>query len=169
MQHKPIALRNQTNLAVSDILDLIGYVKKVRPDVNLAKKSDICYATENRQEAVIAAIGKAGVELMIIFGSGPTKNQPSSNSMRLAEVATKTGVQAHLIEDISEIESLWFSNTRRVGVSAGASADPTRVAEFLAVMRAMDLRNNQIIKVVVDDEPQVFAAARNFDFRHDGF
>jgi len=169
LKDKPIAVRNQTTLAVSDLLDLISYIKKIRPDVNLAKKSDICYATENRQKAILETIASSEVDLMIIFGSGPNTRQPSSNSIRLREIVESLDVDvaSHLVEDISEIQAKWFDGVKTVGISAGASADPKRMAEFLAVARSIGLRNNQIVRIEVDEELQVFAPACDFDFSKD--
>ena len=159
-----VALRSQTTLALADLLEMVEYIKSKRPDINLPKKSDICYATENRQKAVVEVIGKAGADLMIIFGSDETKRTPSSNSMRLRDVAQDMGVKAYLVEDVWEIQAEWFSGARRIGISAGASAAPERVMEFLLVMMTIGLQNNQIEKIVVTEESQVFAPAKTFDF-----
>jgi 4-hydroxy-3-methylbut-2-enyl diphosphate reductase len=159
-----LALRSQTTLAVSNLESLIDYIKTKRPDLNLPNKSDICYATENRQEAVIVAIVSCGVDLMIIFGSDETKRQPSSNSIRLREVSEKHNVKAHLVENVAEIQSEWFEEATNVGVSAGASGDPKRVAEFLVCLCEIGLKSNQLQRVTVADEPQVFTPARSFDF-----
>ncbi len=160
-----VALRSQTTLAVSDLSDLIDYIKDKRPDLNLPKVSDICYATENRQEAIVQAIISGGAQVMIIFGSNETKRQPSSNSIRLREVAESHGIPAYLVEDIGEIKSEWFRDVETIGLSAGASADPKRVAEFLDLMRSIGVKNDQIQRITVAQEPQVFAPARDFDFR----
>jgi 4-hydroxy-3-methylbut-2-enyl diphosphate reductase len=161
-----IALRSQTTLAVSDLSELADYVKEKRPDLNLPKKSDICYATENRQTAVVETITDGGAELMIIFGSDETKRQPSSNSIRLREVSESRGVRAHVVEDIGEVKAEWFDGISRVGVSAGASANPKRVAEFLQVMRNVGVKDDQILTMSVAEESQVFADSKDFDFRN---
>src|SRR3989344_1332580 len=131
-----IGLRSQTTLDYENLSGLIGYIQERRPDLNLPKTEDICYATHNRQEAVIAAISRSGAELMIIFGSDETKSQPSSNTIRLREVSNNNGAKrSRIVEDISEIESGWFNGISVVGVSAGASAPPIRVSEFLMTLK----------------------------------
>lgn len=159
-----IAIRNQTTLAYYDLLGLIAYVRERRPDVNEAKTADTCFATQDRQEAIIAAIEDAGASLAIIFGSDETKRAPSGNSIRLRDISKNHGAYAYLIEDISEINPNWFTLSPIVGVSAGASAAPQRVIEFLSALRGIGLRNDQIRKITVAQEPQVFAPARGFDF-----
>ena len=160
----PLALRTQTTLAVEDTLELIETVLAVYPDLNLANHSDICFATQNRQEAIIKTITDAQVDCMIIFGSDESKRQPSSNSIRLREVATEQGVPAFLVEDITEIDAKWLEQSRKIGLSAGASADPKRVAEMLACLTELGVRSDQICRLTVKDESQVFAAAKSFDF-----
>ena len=160
-----LGVGSQTTLNQRDISGKIAYIKKLRPDVELPKKEDICYASQNRQDAVVAAIAKAGVELMIIFGSDETKRQPSSNTIRLREVSSQNGAKrASVVEDVSEIKPDWFNDISIVGVSAGASADPKRVSEFLICMREVGLRRQQLQRITVAEEPQVFASVRDFDF-----
>lgn len=164
VEGEKLALRSQTTLAVGDLEELIEYIESKRPDLNLPNKSDVCYATHNRQEAVIQTIVGNGAQLMVIFGSNETKRNPSSNSIRLREVAQNLDTSAYLVEDISEIKAEWFRGVSRIGVSAGASAAPERVAEFLVCMRAIGLKNSQIARVTVAEEPQVFTPAKRFDF-----
>ncbi len=164
LKEEKLALRSQTTLAVGDLEELVEYIRSKRSDLNLPAKSDVCYATHNRQEAVIQTIVGSGAQLMLIFGSDETKRSPSSNSIRLREVVQSLGVPAFLVEDVSEIKSEWFRGSSRIGVSAGASAAPERVAEFLACMSAIGLKNSQIARVTVAEEPQVFAPAKRFDF-----
>lgn len=164
MKDVPIALRTQTTLAVEDTLDLIEFVKSLRADLNLPSHSDICFATQNRQEAIIKAISLTGVDNIVIFGSHEGKRKPSSNSIRLREVAIEHGVGAVLVEDIGEIEASNLRQCRRLGISAGASADPKRVAEMLAALRELGLTNDRIKRLTVAEEPQVFASAKSFDF-----
>lgn len=160
----PLALRTQTTLAVEDTLELIETVLAVYPDLNLASHTDICFATQNRQEAIIKTITDAGVDCMIIFGSNESKRQPSSNSIRLREVAVEQNVPAFLVEDITEIDASWLTPFKKIGLSAGASADPKRVAEMLVCLGEAGVGYNQITRLTVKEEPQVFAAARSFDF-----
>lgn len=159
-----IAIRNQTTLAYHDLLGLVAHVRERRPDVNEAKTADTCFATQNRQEAIIAAIEDAGANLAIIFGSDETKRTSSGNSIRLRDISKNHGADAYLIEDISEVKPDWFARSQIVGVSAGASAAPQRVVEFLSALRGIGLRNDQVRKITVAKEPQVFAPTRTFDF-----
>lgn len=160
----PIALRTQTTLAVEDTLDLIEFVKSLRSDLNLPSHSDICFATQNRQEAIIKAISLAGVDNIVIFGSHEGMRKPSSNSIRLREVAKEYGAAAVLVEDIGEIEASNLRQCKKLGISAGASADPKRVAEMLAALRELGMTNDRIKRLTVAEETQVFVSAKRFDF-----
>lgn len=160
-----IAISTQTTLAYTDLLDLIDFVVSKRADIVLPKVDDVCYATQNRQEAVAEVIKRGDVQLVIVFGSDESKGvYRSNNSISLRDVAIKHGTKSYLVEDVSEIKAEWFKGVNRIGVSAGASAAPERVVEFLACFRQIGLRNNQILRITVAAEPQVFAPARRFDF-----
>lgn len=160
-----LALRSQTTLAMRDLMQMIEFIQSIRPDLDLSKVSDICFATDDRQEAILASIQNAGAELLIIFGSDETKRQPSSNSIRLREVAEGADAKAYLVEDITEIKPEWFEGISRVGVSAGASAEPKRVAEFIMCLRDLGLTPDRLIRVKVADESKItFANAHRFDF-----
>lgn len=158
-------LRTQTTLAHNEIVDLIEYIKKQRPDVDLPRSiDDICFATQNRQDAIINAIVNAGVEEMIIFGSDENSRTPSSNTIRQREVAQGHGASAHIVENIGTIKSEWFRNIKALGIAAGASADPKRVSEFLKAIKNSGIRSEQIFRATVAEERMVFAEARRFDF-----
>lgn len=160
-----LGVRSQTTLNFEDIKDKIAYIKSLRPDVDLPKKEDICFASQNRQEAIVRAITVAGAELIIIFGSDESKRQPSSNTIRLREVSEESGAQlACIVEDISEIKAEWFNGITNVGVSAGASAPPAKVGEFLICLKQIGLKSSQLQRITVAEEPQVFAQVRDFDF-----
>lgn len=105
----------QTTLSVDDTLDIIVALQKRFPSIEGPRKDDICYATQNRQDAVRNL--SADVDLLIVVGS---KN--SSNSNRLRELALKTGTQSYLVDTADDVESSWFDNVTRVAVTAGASA-----------------------------------------------
>ncbi|RIX46805.1 MAG: 4-hydroxy-3-methylbut-2-enyl diphosphate reductase [Rhodocyclales bacterium GT-UBC] len=115
--HSPdqLSFVTQTTLSVDDASKVIGALKERFPDVQGPKKDDICYATQNRQDAVKALAEQC--DLVIVVGS-----PNSSNSRRLKEVAVARGVEGYLVDGPDEIESVWLSGKRRVGVSAGASA-----------------------------------------------
>ncbi len=111
----PLAYVTQTTLSVDDASRVIAALKAKFPDIKEPKKADICYATQNRQDAVKFMARK--VDLVLVVGS-----PSSSNSNRLREVAEKLGVQAKLIENADSLEPSWFDNVKHIGLTAGASA-----------------------------------------------
>lgn len=117
----PIGLLNQTTLAPSDVAEVADAVRRRFADVAEPSVSDICFATENRQQAVEAVAGDA--DLVLVVGSAN-----SSNSQRLVEVAERAGARAHLVEDPDAIELDWLRGAGVVGLTAGASA-PERLVE----------------------------------------
>ena len=110
-----LAYVTQTTLSVDDARTILEALKKRFPRIQAPKKDDICYATQNRQDAVKTLSQKC--DLMIVVGS-PT----SSNSNRLREVAATQGVTAYLVDNEDEIQDEWLSGVSVVGVTAGASA-----------------------------------------------
>jgi len=110
-----LAYVTQTTLSVDDAARVVEALRARFPDITGPKKDDICYATQNRQDAVKALAPQCDV--MIVVGS-PT----SSNSNRLREVAENLGVPAYMVDNASEIDPQWISARTRVGVTAGASA-----------------------------------------------
>jgi 4-hydroxy-3-methylbut-2-enyl diphosphate reductase len=117
-----IAFLTQTTLSVDDANVLIDRLRQRFPQCVGSSKDDICYATQNRQEALKAAVSQADV--VLVFGS---KN--SSNSIRLTEVARETRRPAHLVDDVSEIDLGWFRGDETVLITAGASAPEDVVSE----------------------------------------
>jgi 4-hydroxy-3-methylbut-2-enyl diphosphate reductase len=113
---------------VDDAADIAAAVKARFPQVRQPKQQDICYATQNRQDAV--KIMSPQVELLIVVGS-PT----SSNSNRLAELARKLGVQSHMVDSADELEPSWFEGKSRIGLTAGASAPDVLVQAVIRRMR----------------------------------
>jgi len=110
-----LAYVTQTTLSVDDAARVVEALRARFPDITGPKKDDICYATQNRQDAVKALAPQC--EVVIVVGS-PT----SSNSNRLREVAENLGVPAYMVDNASEIDPQWISGRTRVGVTAGASA-----------------------------------------------
>ena len=119
----------QTTLSVDDTAELISALRLRFPLIAEPERTDICYATTNRQTAVRQLADM--VDLVLIVGS---KN--SSNSNRLREVARKRRTPAHLIDDASEIDPRWFTDVRRVGISAGASAPEHLVVDVVRWLQA---------------------------------
>jgi 4-hydroxy-3-methylbut-2-enyl diphosphate reductase len=105
----------QTTLSLNDTSQIVEKLRNKFPNIRAPKSEDICYATQNRQAAVLEVARKA--DLILVVGSAN-----SSNSCRLVEVAQSAGIPAYLIDDIEDIQSSWLSGVRTVGLTAGASA-----------------------------------------------
>jgi len=112
----------QTTLSVDDTRDILEALKRRFPAIALPRKDDICYATQNRQNAVKELTRRADV--VIVVGA-----PESSNSNRLVELAEKRGARAHLVESAADIDPAWIVDARCVGVTAGASAPEVLVEE----------------------------------------
>ena len=116
-----LAYVTQTTLSVDETGEIITALRRRFPDIHAPKKEDICYATSNRQWAVKEML--AEIDLLLVIGS-----RNSSNSNRLVEVARVGGVDAHLIDDETEIDEHWLNGVEVVGVTSGASA-PEKLVE----------------------------------------
>ena len=125
-----LAYVTQTTLSVDDTTGIIDALKRRFPNVAEPKKSDICYATTNRQQAVKFMAPQ--VDLLIVVGS-----PSSSNSSRLREVAEKNGVESYMVDDASQIDAAWTEGKTRIGVTAGASAPEVLVQQVITRLRAM--------------------------------
>jgi len=123
-----VAYLTQTTLSVDDANLVIAALRKKFPRIANPPKDDICYATQNRQEAVRELAVKADV--VLVLGS-----QNSSNSRRLAEIARSLGPHAHLIDGVSEIRSEWFDGVETVMITAGASAPEDVVQECIEYLQ----------------------------------
>lgn len=119
-----LAYVSQTTLSVDDTRQIIYALNQRFPSIQGPRKDDICYATQNRQDAVRELSGK--VDVFLVIGS-----TNSSNSNRLRELAEKQGVTAYLIDDASDIQQMWFISAKAVGVTAGASAPEILVKEVM--------------------------------------
>jgi 4-hydroxy-3-methylbut-2-enyl diphosphate reductase len=120
-----LAVLTQTTLSMDDTRDVLDALRRRFPEVQLPRKDDICYATQNRQNAVKAMLGEA--ELVLVVGA-----PESSNSNRLVEIARKAGLPAHLVQTADEIEPAWLDGIGCVGVTAGASAPEVLVEAVIA-------------------------------------
>jgi 4-hydroxy-3-methylbut-2-enyl diphosphate reductase len=140
--HK-VAYLTQTTLSVDDANVVIQALRERFPQIANPSKDDICYATQNRQEAVRELASRA--DLVLVLGS-----QNSSNSRRLAEIAESMGIAAHLIDGVSEIRESWFEGVDGVLITAGASAPEDVVQECIEYLT----RNHRatIEEVYVRDE-----------------
>lgn len=125
-----ITFMTQTTLSIDDTADVIKVLKQKYPAIQGPRKNDICYATTNRQQAVreLAELS----DLVIVVGS---KN--SSNSNRLAELASRMGVTAKLIDDANDIEVSWLNNVKVIGLTAGASAPEVLVQSVISRLKEL--------------------------------
>jgi len=126
----PLAYVTQTTLSVDDARVIVAALRARFPDIVGPKKDDICYATQNRQDAVKTMAGK--VDVVIVVGSNN-----SSNSNRLREVAAIGGIPAYLVDGADQIESRWLAGNARVGVTAGASAPEVLVSGVVQRLEAL--------------------------------
>lgn len=123
-----ISYTTQTTLSVDDTRQIVAALKRKFPGIKSPKKDDICYATQNRQDAVKTLMQDS--DLLLVLGSNN-----SSNSNRLREIATKMQKNAYLIDGASEIDDKWLEGINTVGVTAGASAPEVLVQEVVEYLR----------------------------------
>ena len=121
---------SQTTLSVDETMETVRRLRERFPTLQDPRKDDICYATQNRQDAVREMAGL--VDAMLVVGS-----RNSSNSNRLRELAEKVGARAYLIDDASMIEASWLEGVERIGVTAGASAPEVLVQNVIARLREL--------------------------------
>ena len=129
-QTERLAVVTQTTLSVDDAAEITEAVIARFPNIRRPKMQDICYATQNRQDAV--KVLSAEVDLVIVVGS-----PSSSNSNRLRDVAQRYGAESYMVDTAAELKSEWFEGKTRVGLTAGASAPDILVQEVIARMRAL--------------------------------
>lgn len=126
---KQLHYMSQTTLSVDDTADVIDALRQKFPEIQGPRKDDICYATQNRQDAVRDLA--ADVDLLLVVGA-----RNSSNSNRLRELAEKMATPAYLIDDASCIDQQWLEKVERVGVTAGASAPEILVQNVIKQLQA---------------------------------
>ena len=129
-QTERLAVVTQTTLSVDDAAEITEAVVARFPNIRRPKMQDICYATQNRQDAV--KVLSAEVDLVIVVGS-PT----SSNSNRLRDVAQRYGAESYMVDTAAVLQPEWFDGKSRVGLTAGASAPDILVQEVITRMRAL--------------------------------
>ncbi len=125
-----LAVVTQTTLSVDDAAEILAEVKRCFPHVREPKKQDICYATQNRQDAVKVLAPE--VDVVIVVGS-PT----SSNSNRLRELAQRLGTASYMVDAAEDLRAEWFEGRRRVGLTAGASAPDILVQQVIVRLREL--------------------------------
>lgn len=129
-QTEKLAVVTQTTLSVDDAASILAAIRQRFPQVREPKQQDICYATQNRQDAVKALAGQ--VDVLIVVGS-PT----SSNSNRLRELAERLGTPAYMVDNADELQPQWFARATRVGLTAGASAPEVLVEDVIARIQSL--------------------------------
>ena len=139
-----LAYVTQTTLSVDDARSVIDALRARFPDIVGPKKDDICYATQNRQDAVKALVKDA--EVVVVVGS-----PNSSNSNRLCEVARLSGRRAYLVDDADQLERAWFEGTGTVGITAGASAPDILVWNVIERLKTFGADELVELKGVVED------------------
>ena len=127
---QPLAVVTQTTLSVDDAAEILAAVKQRFPDVRQPKQQDICYATQNRQDAV--KVLAPAVDVLIVVGS-----PSSSNSNRLRELAERLGADAYMVDAAGDLRAEWLEGKRRVGLTAGASAPEILVQQVVERLRAL--------------------------------
>ncbi|MEX3581498.1 MAG: 4-hydroxy-3-methylbut-2-enyl diphosphate reductase [Burkholderia sp.] len=139
-----VALVTQTTLSVDDAAEIIGALKHKFPAIREPKKQDICYATQNRQDAVKFMAPQCDV--VIVVGS-----PNSSNSSRLREVAEKRGVEAYMVDSPDQINPAWVAGKRRLGVTAGASAPEVLAQAVITRLRELGVRNVRALEGIEEN------------------
>ena len=140
----PLAYVTQTTLSVDDAALIVKALRARFPAIVGPRKDDICYATQNRQDAVKAMAGK--VDVVIVVGS---KN--SSNSNRLREVAENDGVPAYLVDGADQIDPQWLQGRQRIGLTAGASAPEVLVEGVIGRLQALGAGRVELLPGAAED------------------
>ena len=143
-----LAYVSQTTLSMDDTAEIIDALRERFPAIEGPRKMDICYATQNRQDAV--KVLAADCDLLLVVGS---KN--SSNSNRLREIGTRAGIEAHLVDGPADVDPQWLAGKRRIGVTAGASAPELLVKELIDFLRSRGV--NEVVETPGIEENVVFS------------
>jgi 4-hydroxy-3-methylbut-2-enyl diphosphate reductase len=142
-----LAVVTQTTLSVDDTAKVMTALRGRFPSLATPRKEDICYATQNRQDAVKQLVGQCDV--IVVVGS-----RSSSNSNRLREIATTRGIPGYLVDGAEDLKREWFEGKRAVGVTAGASAPESLVRNV--VERLREWGGREAVEVVGREERVVF-------------
>lgn len=155
-QPENLAYTTQTTLSVDDTMGIIEALRVRYPAMQGPKHDDICYATQNRQDAVRDLARQC--DLVLVVGS-----PNSSNSNRLSELARRDGVESYLIDNASEIDPAWIVGKQHIGLTAGASAPQVLVDGVLARLR--ELGANGVSELAGEPESMVFALPKELRLR----
>jgi len=129
-QTERLAVVTQTTLSVDDAAEIMAAVQKRFPQIRPPKQQDICYATQNRQDAV--KLLSPQVDIVIVVGS-----PSSSNSNRLRDVSQKYGTPSYMVDHADELQAAWFEGKQRIGLTAGASAPDILVQQVITRLRTL--------------------------------
>ena len=147
-----LAFVTQTTLSMDDAAKVIDALKAKYPNIHAPKSEDICYATQNRQDAV--KLMAKDCDLVIIIGSAN-----SSNSNRLREVAEKQGIEAYMVDNANYLQASWLVGKKKIGVSAGASAPEVLVKEVISQLQHIGAQQVEELQGVI--ESVVFQLPKN--------
>jgi len=141
-----VAYATQTTLSLDDVSAIVDTLRARFPSMVGPESGDVCYATQNRQEAVLALVSQHGAEVVLVLGS-----PNSSNSNRLREVAESAGARAYLLGRADELQADWLAGANRVGVSAGASTPEHLVQGLVERLRTLGATDVQTVETRVED------------------
>jgi 4-hydroxy-3-methylbut-2-enyl diphosphate reductase len=141
-----VAYATQTTLSLDDVSAIVDTLRRRFPSMIGPEAGDMCYATQNRQEAVRALVTQHGAEVVLVIGS-----PNSSNSNRLREVAEQAGARAYLLGSVSELDAAWLDGAARVGVTAGASTPEHVVQRVLDRLRDLGASDVRTVETSVED------------------
>ena len=141
-----LAYATQTTLSIDDVSSIVEALRARFPLMVGPQAGDVCYATQNRQEAVLALVEKHHADVVLVLGS-----PNSSNSNRLREVAQMAGANAYLLGSASELDASWLDGARRVGVSAGASTPEHLVQGLVERLRELGADDVETVETRVED------------------
>jgi 4-hydroxy-3-methylbut-2-enyl diphosphate reductase len=134
----------QTTLSIDDTAQVIDALREKFPNIAGPRKNDICYATQNRQDAVKQLASEC--DLMLVVGS-----PNSSNSNRLRELAQRIGTESYLIDTANDIDTTWLTNKNTIGITAGASAPDVLIQQVIEHLCAMGAQRPQEMQGVEEN------------------
>jgi 4-hydroxy-3-methylbut-2-en-1-yl diphosphate reductase len=142
-----VAYATETTLALDEVAAIVTALRARFPALVGPEAGDVCYAVQNRQEAVRALVERHGAELVLVLGSSI-----SANSRRLCEVALRAGARAaYLLESAGQLDPAWLRGVQRAGVSAGASAPERRVQELVGRLRELGAGSVRVVELRLED------------------
>jgi 4-hydroxy-3-methylbut-2-en-1-yl diphosphate reductase len=141
---RPVAYLTQTTLSLDDTAEVVGALRSRVPELVGPPSADICYATQNRQDAVKRVCEEA--TLVLVVGS-----QTSSNANRLVEVARSRGAEAHLIDDETDLEPAWLDGHETVGLTAGASSPDLLVERVVSCLAELGFDERKDVEIARED------------------